>query len=183
MIRFYWYFISQIYYRLKFKKFGKLSYIGHPLFLYNTKKIKIGNKVRIFPNSRLEVHGENSLIEIKNNVSIGNNLMITSGSAVIIGVDCIISANVFINSIDINFNDENIELSKKNTITNPTIIGDNCFIGYGVSILTGTVLGNNCIVGANSVIKGIFPPNSMIAGNPGKIIKYLDLNIKKWVKC
>ena len=48
----------------------------------------------------------------------------------------------------------------------PVCIGKDCFIGMNVIICKGTVLGDRCIVGAGSVVCGIFPPDSVIAGNP-----------------
>lgn len=56
----------------------------------------------------------------------------------------------------------------------PITIGDDCFIGMNSIILKGTTLGNNVIVGAGSVVHGTYPDNCIIAGNPAKIIKYLD---------
>lgn len=56
----------------------------------------------------------------------------------------------------------------------PIYIGDDCFIGANCIILKGTVLGKNCVVGAGSVVHGTFPDNSVIAGNPAKIIKILN---------
>lgn len=53
----------------------------------------------------------------------------------------------------------------------PIVIGDDCFIGGNSIILKGTTLGRNCVVGAGSVVHGVFPDNSVIAGNPAKIIK------------
>lgn len=49
-------------------------------------------------------------------------------------------------------------------------IGDNVFIGSNCTILPNTVIGNNCIVGAGSIVRGIFPDNSVIVGNPAKIV-------------
>lgn len=49
-------------------------------------------------------------------------------------------------------------------------IGNNCFIGARASILPNTIIGNNVIVGACSVVKGIIPDDSIIVGNPAKII-------------
>lgn len=50
-------------------------------------------------------------------------------------------------------------------------IGKNCWIGDGVVILAGTRIGDNCVVGANSVVKGTFKSNVLIAGLPAKIVK------------
>lgn len=49
-------------------------------------------------------------------------------------------------------------------------IGENVFIGTGSTVLMGTTIGDNCIVGSNSEVKGDFPRDSVIAGNPAKVI-------------
>jgi len=56
----------------------------------------------------------------------------------------------------------------------PIIIGKNCFIGCNSIILKGTILGDGCVVGAGAVVCGRFQPNSVIVGNPAKVIKTLD---------
>ena len=53
----------------------------------------------------------------------------------------------------------------------PISIGKNCFIGCNSIILKGTTLGDGCVVGAGAVVSGQFPDNSIIVGNPGKVIK------------
>jgi acetyltransferase-like isoleucine patch superfamily enzyme len=56
-------------------------------------------------------------------------------------------------------------------------IGNNTFIGTGCIILLNTTIGNNCIVGAGSVLRGRFPDNSVITGNPAKVVS--TMNIQK----
>lgn len=51
----------------------------------------------------------------------------------------------------------------------PVTIGDNTWIGRGVYIGPGTQIGNGSIVAANSVVRGAFPPNVLIAGAPATI--------------
>jgi serine acetyltransferase len=43
--------------------------------------------------------------------------------------------------------------------------------------MLNTIIGDNCIVGAGSVVRGHFPENSVIIGNPAKIV--LNVNIQK----
>lgn len=55
-----------------------------------------------------------------------------------------------------------------------TLIGDNVFIGMNSIILMGSSIGNNVIVGAGSVVSGKIPDNTVVAGNPAKVICKLD---------
>ncbi|MCF8143878.1 MAG: acyltransferase [Deltaproteobacteria bacterium] len=50
-------------------------------------------------------------------------------------------------------------------------IGNNCVIGMNAVIMPGTTIGSDCVVGANSVVKGEIPDNSVVAGNPARVIK------------
>lgn len=58
-------------------------------------------------------------------------------------------------------------------------VGNNSFIGTRAILLPGTEVGDNCIIGAGAVVKGIIPNNSIVAGNPGKIIQTTDEFVKK----
>jgi len=50
------------------------------------------------------------------------------------------------------------------------VIGNNVFIGINSIILSNTTIGDNCIIGAGSVLRGHFPENSIITGNPAQIV-------------
>lgn len=57
----------------------------------------------------------------------------------------------------------------------PIIIGDNVFVGADAIILPGTKIGSNVIVGAGAVVAHDIPDNSVVVGNPCKVIcKYDD---------
>lgn len=60
----------------------------------------------------------------------------------------------------------------------PICVGDNSFIGMRSILLPGTTIGNNVIIGAGSVVKGNYPDNVVVAGNPAKVI----CNVKEWAK-
>ncbi|WP_407530741.1 acyltransferase [Vibrio parahaemolyticus] len=58
-------------------------------------------------------------------------------------------------------------------------VGDNVFIGTRAMILPGVTIGNNCIVGACSVVTRDVPDNTVVAGNPARMIKSTDEFLEK----
>jgi len=163
--------------------FGKIKfpgYIGKPIILSGTKKIFIGKFVRIFPHIRMEVLGSDGSIIIQDDVSIAQNVHITSGGSLVIGKSTTILANTFITNIDHDYTELDVSILKQKYIIKDTIIGDNCFIGMGSCIQAGTVLGKQCIVGASSVVRGIFPNYCVIVGAPAKIIKRYNPISQEW---
>ena len=53
-------------------------------------------------------------------------------------------------------------------------VGDNAFIGINSIIMPGVNIGANSAVGAGSVVTKDVPPNTIVAGNPAKIIRTVD---------
>ena len=53
-------------------------------------------------------------------------------------------------------------------------VGNNVFIGKGALILPNVEIGDNCIVGANSVVTKNIESNSVVGGNPAKVLKKTD---------
>ena len=49
-------------------------------------------------------------------------------------------------------------------------------------ILGGSRIGNNCVIGSNSVVRGIFPDNSVIVGSPAIIVKRYNPHSHRWDK-
>jgi acetyltransferase-like isoleucine patch superfamily enzyme len=177
--KFFW-FIRGLVYSPFFGKFGFPSYLGKPISVYGINKIIIGKRVRIQPHVRMEVHGKKSRLIIEDNVSIGQNVHLTTGSRLVIQKSCTILANTFITDIDHNYQEIGVHIMAQKMDIKNTEIGQNCFIGIGVAIQAGTILGKQCIVGANSVVRGIFPDYCVIAGNPAKIIKKYNFNSQEW---
>jgi len=128
---------------------------GMPFYTYlvtseKTAKIKVGD------NSRINA----AAIHAYSEISIGNNCLIASGVHIIDS-----------NGHELLSNDRTVGMDKPSPIS----IGNNVWIGLNAVILKGTIIGDNSVVAAGSIVKGIFPPNSLIQGNPARIVKTLDI--------
>lgn len=90
---------------------------------------------------------------------------ITIGNGVFIGPKC--------NLITIN-HDVDPE-NRSATYGRPIVIEDKVWIGINSTILPGVRIGYGSIVGAQSVVTHDVPPMTIVAGNPAKIIKRIEL--------
>lgn len=54
----------------------------------------------------------------------------------------------------------------------PVIIGNDCWIGFGVSIVEGVTIGNGAVVLANATVTKDVPPYAIVGGVPAKVLDY-----------
>ena len=59
-----------------------------------------------------------------------------------------------------------------------TVIKKGASVGSGATILPNTKIGENAIVGAGSVVTKDVPPYSIVAGNPAKVLRYLEQTVE-----
>lgn len=108
-------------------------------------------------------------------------MFILPGGGIFIGDSCSILGGAVITDINHIYYDVNTPITAQGIECKAVTIGDECCIGMYAVILPGTTLGRHVIVGANSVVKGEFPDNCVIAGVPAKIIKIYDELSKEWI--
>ena len=60
-----------------------------------------------------------------------------------------------------------------------TTIGNNVFIGMGAIVQAGSHIGNNVIIGAGANVNGVIPDNSVVLGNPAKVVCSIDEYVNK----
>ena len=56
----------------------------------------------------------------------------------------------------------------------PVHLKRNCWIGAGATILPGVTVGENAVVAAGAVVTKNVEPNTVVGGNPAKIIRRLS---------
>lgn len=132
-----------------------------------------------FKNGKIEIQtrSNEAKIEIGNNIATNNNIFLCSKNKIKIEDDVLIGRNVIIMDHNAHGVKPN-ERRKSSGTPREIIIKRNVWIGSYVIILPGTIIGENSIVGAGSVVKGEFPKNVIIQGNPARIIKKIEIGEK-----
>lgn len=150
------------------------------------KNVRVGKDVRIFNfvNAYGCTIGDNSkvgaFVEIQKGATIGKNCKISSHSFICEGVH--IADNVFIghNVTFINdkfpraANEDGTLQTEADWACIETNIEEGASIGSSATILCGITIGKRAIIGAGSVVTKNVPEKAIVAGNPAKIIKYID---------
>lgn len=171
----------------RLRRRGIKTIVQAPLF-WTPEFIELGSRVFIWSGARIEGIDEHSGIHYAPNIIIGDgvsiqqNCHITAADTLIIGDNTTVLLNVVITDIDHGYELIGVSVQHQPLSVRQTRIGRNCFIGAGARILAGTNMGDQCIIGTNSVVRGIFPDNCVVTGNPAKISKRLDIATGQWRK-
>ena len=122
----------------------------------------------------IEAREQNSSINIGENTVINNSASIIADRGNInIGKDCLIGSNFTCINSDFHSISPDDRLNPDKAISKDINIENNVFIGSDVTILKGVTIKENCVIGCGSIVTKSFDKNSVIAGNPAKLIKVI----------
>jgi len=171
--------------RNNFRKHSKISFFSK---YTNSRYISLGENVTIgagtvlFPIRNGGGINYDARIEIADSVYIGHQTQLHSIGHMKIGRGSVLSDYVYLSDVAHGLSPLKGPIMQQTLESKgPVIIGENCFIGYGVAILPGVKLGNNCVVSARAVVTKSFPAYSMLAGSPAKVIKKFDFSTEEWI--
>jgi acetyltransferase-like isoleucine patch superfamily enzyme len=111
-------------------------------------------------------------ITIGHRVRIGSRCHIWAGPSsgrIIIGDDVLFGPEVMLTAASYR-HDLGHPVTEQPMTEADIVIGDDVWLATRAIVLPGTRLGDGCIVAAGSVVRGEFPPMSIIAGSPARIV-------------
>ena len=119
-------------------------------------------------------------VEIQKNARVGNNCKIQSHTFICEGVT--IEDNVLVGHSVTFINDKyprattaSGELqTQEDWAVESTFVKKGASIGSGSTILSEVTIGEKAIVGAGSVVTKDVPPNTIVAGNPARVLRTID---------
>lgn len=179
------------------KQSNGILFIGHRVKITHAYLFSTGKNVIIEDNVYINALSEQGII-LGNNVSIardcilictgviaqkGKGITIGEGTGInakaylagqggiTIGSNVIFGPEVKIFSENHNYTDPQQPIKAQGVTRKGVKIGNNCWLGAGVTVLDGVTIGEGCVIAAGSIVTKSIPDNSIAAGIPARIIK------------
>jgi acetyltransferase-like isoleucine patch superfamily enzyme len=152
--------------------------------------VKLGNGVKLSKFINLygcEIGDETKIgafVEIQKHASVGRRCKVSSHTFICEGVT--IEDNVFIGHSVTFINDSypratteggNLQ-TEADWKVERTLVKKGASIGSGSTILSQVVIGENAIIGAGSVVTKDVPANAIVAGNPAKVLRFIEQTVE-----
>ncbi|WP_010179182.1 acyltransferase [Aquimarina agarilytica] len=158
--------ISLFWWKLYLKSVGKKSKIYRNVKFLIPSNVSIGRNCLIDTGVNFSSEIETGTLEIKNNVKININVFLDYSGGVIVSDNVVISRDTYIVSHSHGYDPLSIPKPK------PLIIEEGVWIGAKVTICENvTIIGKNSLIAAGAVVTKDVKPNTIVGGNPAKLIK------------
>jgi acetyltransferase-like isoleucine patch superfamily enzyme len=155
-------------------------------FIRVSSDVELGRDVKIYAFANLygcEIGDETKIgtfVEIQKGAKIGRRVKVSTHTFICEGVT--IGDEVFIGHGVMFINDR---YPRATTTTGelqgeedweciPTLVKEGASIGSNATILCGVTIGKRAIVGAGSVVTRDVPDGAIVAGNPARVLRYIN---------
>lgn len=145
------------------------------------KNVKISKFINLYGCDIGDDTKIGAFVEIQKNAKVGNSCKISSHTFICEGVT--IEDRVFIGHSVTFINDtypratttDGDLQSEKDWKVEATVVKQGASVGSGSTILSGIIIGENALIGAGSVVTKDVPPNTIVAGNPAKVLRSVTM--------
>ena len=163
--------------------------VRFPIYIRGRSAIQWGKGLTTGVGVRLDALGSaKSQIVFGDRVQLNDYVHIGAIDKILIGDDVLIASRVFISDHNHGcysgegFHSIPEELPVNRVLfTKPVRIGNRVWIGENVNILPGVSIGDGAIIGAGSVVTTNVDADTIVAGNPARVIKVFDRDLQRWL--
>jgi acetyltransferase-like isoleucine patch superfamily enzyme len=151
--------------------------------------VKIGDSVLldrdVWINIPVAPNGNEPVIVFDEGCKLGRRCVISARNKIHFERNVVFAPSVLVMDHNHAFEDVNVPIKRQGITAGGTIrIEEGCWIGFGAAIVCGKgelVIGRNSVIGANAVVSRSIPPNSVVTGNPARVVKQFDSAKGEWV--
>lgn len=134
-----------------------------PRFFYSA-----GQNIKIHPGIRYRAVQK---INCGSNVRLGADNFYNAGGGLTIGDNAILGPGVKIWTANHRYDSAETPISDQGMVYRSVSIGEDVWLGSNAFVMPGTELGPGCIVAAGAIVNAKkYPPYSILAGNPARVI-------------
>jgi carbonic anhydrase/acetyltransferase-like protein (isoleucine patch superfamily) len=176
--RFFW---TEPLFRSQCESVGRRFEMEELPYLQGQGRIVLGDAVRLSGKSSISfgrmIDGRLPELVVGDDTFIAHNCSFNSGRSIRIGNHCLVATGVHIYDLDGHPIDADRRRASEPSPPEevlPVVIGNDVWIGNGAIILKGVTIGDRAIVAARSVVTKDVPADTIVAGNPAKVVKSLS---------
>lgn len=160
--------ISSFFWKYNLGECGQNVFIQKGTSIRYPKNVKLSDNVSIGRKVIFFTEFNDSLLHIGENSQINKAVELDYSGDLVIGNNVVVSELVNIMSHDHGLN------PKSNPVKRPKTIHNNVWIAaHAILLPQAQIIGENSIIAAGSVVTKDVPPNSIVGGNPAKVIRNL----------
>lgn len=172
----------------RFARFGEKSLIFAPRGILNPHRIEIGDRVLVHEGAMFSVVEEwngrrhDPHLRIGSGSNIGHGIWLSCVGRIDIGEDNLLGHNILIADSYHEYHDPDVPIIRQPMAEPRDVrIEPGCIIGPHVAVLAGVTVGSGSFIAANAVVTKSVPPNSVVVGNPARVIRHYDRERGEWV--
>lgn len=140
-------------------------------------RIIIGPWVHIGAGTVLRCH--EGTLRVGAKTVFGRRCTINAWLDVEIGDASLFADDVYVCDFDHVTDRLDVAIKDQGIVKSPVRIGDDVWLGTKVVVTRGTRVGHGCAVGAASVLRGDFPPFSVVVGSPARVVRSRDPEVER----
>jgi acetyltransferase-like isoleucine patch superfamily enzyme len=165
----------------RFAVFGAGSIVHPPFHADHRERVAVGESTYVLAGATISV-GPEGRVAIGSRTYLGRDLTIVALSGVEIGDDVMGSDRLLFADTAPTPGRGDVPVARQGLAPGrPVRIEDGVFLGTGAMVLAGVTVGARSLVGAGAVVTHDVPPNSVVVGNPGRIVRHFDAARGAWV--